>query len=159
MTEQVTPTAEEQERAASRQAIADQEQRRLADAVLACGPDATAYGCWILVDKLTGARVEHFCCQRPTHRGWQPQPDAGNERLTPEQHPGFEIGGKTYYPLRFETHWQAIMDYRPQTAQQLADARARRAQRKLEALRREQKELLFPEIHDDQVAALDAQTR
>jgi hypothetical protein len=119
---------------AHRRRIADDGLAELAKAVEACGPGATNYGVWVIADKLgllPDRRV--FCCRRPTHAGWLPSHETagGTDERIDDPARSFVVKGETSRPFRFTVGFQALVEYRPHTPEQMrraADARdAKRA--------------------------------
>lgn len=149
----------DRENAARRQEIADRTRAAIEEAVAACGPGAHAYGVWSLTDRASGEKHRLYCCLRDGG-GWEPQPQyAAEERLTAEQHPGYEFNGERVFPFRYEVGFHALSEYRPKSAEQLADARDRRIAKKRDAerqrLTRRQRESLFPEMYEDDLRSLE----
>lgn len=114
---------------ATRRRIADEGLAELALAVAACGPGASHYGRWVITDKLGQLPDQHvFCCRRPTHTGWLPSHEAagGTDERIDDPALSFVVKGETFKPFRFKIGFQALVEYRPQTPEQMkraADAR------------------------------------
>lgn len=119
----------------SRRAIADRQLKAWFEAVSHCGPGATAYARWQIVDRL-GELPDRFiyCCRRPHLQGWQPGPDfpGSDERLGPDNHPGYTVKGVTGYPYRFETRFNYIERYEPQSPEAMKAAAEKRRAKALE---------------------------
>lgn len=114
---------------ATRRTIADRGLAELAEAIESCGPDADAYGLWVITDKLGLLPVQRVHCCRRDGSGWQPQPDTGGTRIE-DLTRAFVVKGVTYYPMRFSIGFQALTEYRPQTPEQMKRAaEARQAKR------------------------------
>jgi len=148
-----TPTAFEIERAEYRAELAEEERRQW-QAAAAQFPGAKRIYKHVFTDKLLHGVRE--CVE--DHVVWSDQStcDEFRERMTPDQHPGYECNGEIFYPFRFSHHVAVFTadTYKPQTAQQLADAREKRKAKKRAAVEREQRQSLFPEIFDDELARL-----
>jgi hypothetical protein len=114
---------------ATRRRIADQGLADLAEARAACGPGATAYGFWLITDKLGDHPPRRtFCCRRDG-AGWLPAPDAADERIADPAR-AFVVKGVTYYPMRYSIAFGALVEYKPRTPDQLQRAaEARQAKR------------------------------
>ena len=156
-TQMTSPTKLEIERAADRQAIADEENQKIQSAIEACGPGATAYGYYKLVDKLgiEPPRIS-WACRRPEHLGWQPKPpkELTTKRMTHEQHAGYEYQGGVFYPMRYSCYFGYLQDYKPHTAEQLAAARVKRVQKEIDEVERKRAESLFPQMFDEELQKL-----
>lgn len=118
-----------------RREIADKGQADLQKAIAACGPGHTAYAFWYIVDN-AGFVTEEIsipCCRPKSGGGWQPKPPT---RFTYERSPLKYFtrtdGGFMNCAMRWTVGIQVLDNYNPKSAEQLAEGRARRQQRKLE---------------------------
>lgn len=133
-------------RAAARARIAEENDRRIREAVAACGPGATAYAYWRIADR-TGIEPDRiaYCCRRPEHSGWKPEPEIpdGPMPTGPWASPTDAYGvalkrkvatddGRTetvteYLPVpRYVATWSYLEEYRPLSEWQLEERRRRR---------------------------------
>ncbi len=151
-----TPTKFEIESAESRATLAEDMNSELSHAKLQLGDDASAYGVWVITDRVDGSIKRYFCAQWPGRQGWQPPApeQSSQERLTAQHHPGYDFNGQTVYPFRYVIAWGSLLEYRPLSAEKVADQRAKRNQKKITNLEREQSEMLFPELLDEQIESL-----
>ena len=148
----------------ARMEIASLQQELVDEAIRQCGPNATAYGVWVIRDKLKiEPEVRVYCCRRPEHVGWKPEPPPELKlvRMTPDQHPGYDMNGQKFYPFRYDTGMQPLDVMQPLPPEKLAERRASRTVNKLrkqvDDLEHNAAESLFPEMYDDEIQATVSQ--
>lgn len=116
------PTEEDRKRAAMRASLAKQENERLAIARTICGK-AKRYALWRLIDNL-GKLPDRviYCADYGDDKGWTPACPNDTERQP----------GSNLYRWRHCFNFVAASGrtYKPKSAEQLADAREKRAERK-----------------------------
>jgi hypothetical protein len=155
-----TPTRFEIESARERAELSDRISDEIAAAVADCGDGAIAYGKWCITDRKRQLQKQIiYCCRRPEFAGWKPDHNASDERLTIEDHPGYEFRGERLFPFRFQVGFSALTPYTPKSAEQLAQTRAARAFDEVQKLKASQRGLLFPEILDESIREWESRTK
>lgn len=138
----IQPTEHDIQAAAMRADIAKKERADLDEAIVICGQGKKAYAKHVLHDR-TGVEPDrvYYCSQADDGTGWMPKPNHKNERL-PNGH------------FRYELHFCYIGApsklYKPKTAEQLAAARVKREQKRVDALAADMP-LFAPEVRSGQI--------
>lgn len=122
------PLKEHSETIRRRFQLAEEIRREMAEAVAACGSDASAYGYWELIDRLGNLPPRRvYCCNRGN--GWEPRAPFDDELIYTE--PLRFLNGKIGYPFRYELHFCSLKPYSPLSEEQLEERRKKREKRKL----------------------------
>lgn len=134
-----TPTESEERMAKVRAELADAERAEMGKAIAILGPGKTAYASHVQKDR-TGKEPDRvvYCCRDDSHTGWQPTPPDNNERIE---------GGLFRWVTYFNFIGAPGKTYRPKTAQELAQGRERREEKKIEKLA-EDMPLFAEEVRD-----------
>lgn len=148
------PTQREIESAQIRREMADRALEELQAAIDVCGEGAKAYAKWTRVDKLGIEPTQVVYCCRREGGHWEPTPPDDNVRMTEAQHPGYEIKGERVFPFRYQRGFCALTEYNPDTAEKLAERRAKKAQRKLDDMKKMARSMLFPEVISEEIERL-----
>jgi hypothetical protein len=135
----------------ARARVARESRERMAEAVRACGPGATAYGVQVIEDRTGVEPIRRvYCCRRPEHKGWQPTVEVDPRDPANAMPPGPWASGQDAFGFviakdfgdlkagqvcrvsRYRTSLGQIEVYDPASEEELAEARAKREAKAVE---------------------------